>query len=93
MAYSVHVNGADVTGSLPSYLTNFNPAVPQITLYTIDQADIGEKVVTIQSRIILNPTDRVADTSITFQLDILDDECLSTILYPETVDLATLPAD
>ena len=82
-----------MTSSLPTFLTNFDSAVPQITLDTILNSDTGIHDVIIKSRISLNPVDRPSDSWITFQYEIVEDACLDTILYPESVDPLGLSTD
>lgn len=76
--YSLHDNsGNDITTSLPNYIdASFNTAVPQVILYTTSVADEGTHTVILRSRIMLNPTDRPADSEIKFVFEILLDPCI-----------------
>ena len=89
--YSIFVDSIDVSDNPPNYLINFDPYVPLITLYSNQVADLGVQTVVIKSNIELNPSDRVSDTEITFTFEIIDDECLDTVLYPMTLD--PVPSD
>ena len=85
------MGGVNVSDNPPNYLINFDPYVPLITLYSNQVADLGTQTVIVESNIELNPTDRISDTYITFTFEIIEDECLNTVLYPTTLN--PVPSD
>lgn len=91
--YSVEVNDVDVTNSLPSFITSFDPQNPTLAIQSGSNADEGVKTIVIRSYILLNPTDRVSDTYITLSLEIISNPCTNTVIYPESVDEALIPYD
>ena len=84
LTYSLLVDGADVTDSLPNWIIDFTPTSPQFTVESSppDRNDEGTYIVTVKSYIELNPTNKDAETQINYTQELESDACSFSSLSP-----------
>jgi hypothetical protein len=78
--YSLYLAGVDVSANLPHWITNFNQAIPEFTVFSLDGFDKGIFTITVKAALLMNPINRVADTQINFKFELIVDPCLVTKL-------------
>ena len=74
--YSLYLAGVDVSASLPNWITNFNSEIPEFSIYSLKPTDEGIFTITVKAVLLMNPTQRVAETQIDFKFELIVDPCL-----------------
>ena len=83
--YSLFLAGVDVSANLPHWITNFDPAIPEFTVFSLDGFDKGIFTITVKAALLMNPNNRVAETQIDFHFELIVDPCLVTKLNGVTI--------
>ena len=78
--------GVDVSSNLPHWITSFNPKTPEFGIFSLDLKDEGIYALTVKSVLLMNPTDRMAETQIEFNIKVIVDPCLLTTLKAAPIE-------
>ena len=76
--YSLYLSGVDVSASLPTWIQDFDPTTPEFSIFSIDPTEQGDFTLTVKSALLMNPTNRAAETQIDFNFSLIADPCLTT---------------
>jgi hypothetical protein len=61
--YSLYLSGVDVSASSPAWIQDdFDPTIPEFRIFSLDAADQGDFTLTVKSVLLMNPTNRAAET-------------------------------